>query len=682
MTQQATLPSIDASAGTRVRIRADAPWVPESVRERVRSEGAVAHRSGFSKAERRILRKRPRIPVSQWAEQHRWVRVSSRAGQWSNAVTPYLAGVMDAIGHPSVRDVTICAAPQTGKTEATYNALGYWIDRDPGPALVVFADEQTSRDEHEERIKPMLEDSPRLRQYKTAAARDTTTLKASLQHMVLHLAWATSVARLATKPKRYVIFDEVDKYPEGFKRETDPINLGVLRTRTYRDERKIARLSTPTWAEGPIWTSLQQCQAVFHYHVRCPHCRVLQQMVFGERDSAGGIKWPEDQRDPNIIEAERLAWYECPHCGGAWDDAARDRSVRLGEWREANTGRELSRELEASRPARIGFHLPAWLSSFVSLSECAASFLRGQESKSALRDFMNAICAEPWVEYEAERSEDQVLALCDERPRGQVPEEADVLLAAVDTQDNGFWYEIRAFAAGPLLESWQVREGFVAADWSKVDPAELSGRSWPYHPAFDALRQILWEDEYRDASGRTRQVLFCGIDAMGHHTSEVYDFCRAHKGKIAPLQGKPNRQNTPRKWSKIDTYPGSNRNIPGGVQLLQLDVNSFKDELSGKLQVAAMDPGAWHMHSETSRDWARQLCSEYIDEKSGRWVCASGRANHAWDCSVYVLALAEELGVRHMRRESGQQERPRGQQRGAERRRPNPYTHGQNPFGS
>ncbi len=678
MTQQATLPTIDTSAGPRVRIRADAPWMPESVRERIRDEGAVGHRSGFSKAERRILRKRPRIPVSQWAERHRWVRVSSRAGQWSNAVTPYLVGIMDAMGHPAVRDGTICAAPQTGKTEAVYNCLGYWIDRDPGPALVVFADEQTARDEHDERIRPMIEDSPRLRQYRTAAARDTTTLKASLQHMVLHLAWATSVARLATKPKRYVIFDEVDKYPEGFKRETDPIRLGSLRTRSYAEERRIVKLSTPTWQQGPVWVSLQQAQAVFHYHVRCPSCRMLQRMHFGERDSQGGIKWPGDQRDPNIIEAERLAWYECPHCGAAWDDAARDRAVRLGEWREANTGRELTRELQASRPARIGFHLPAWLSSFVSLSECAASFLRGQESKSALRDFMNSICAEPWVEYEAERSEDQVLALCDERPRGQVPQGADVLLAGIDTQDNGFWYEIRAFAAGPLLESWQVREGFVAADWSKVDPAELSGRSWPYHPAFDALRRILWEDEYLDAAGNVHQVRFAGIDAMGHLTSQVYDFCRAHRGRIAPLQGKPYRQNTPRKWSKIDTYPGSNKPIPGGVQLLQLDVNLYKDELSGKLQVAAMDPGAWHLHSETSKDWARQLCSEYLDEKTGRWACPDGVANHAWDCSVYVLALAEELGVRHMARsgEENQQRKSAGSKRGRE----NPYTGGRNPF--
>ena len=133
MSFQQTLPDLDESAALPcIRVDASASWLPASLLERIRAEGRVEHTTGFSRAERRVLRKRPRIPISQWAERHRWVRVSSREGQWSNATTPYLAGVMDGIGFPSVRDATICATPQSGKTEAVYNCLGYWIDRDPG----------------------------------------------------------------------------------------------------------------------------------------------------------------------------------------------------------------------------------------------------------------------------------------------------------------------------------------------------------------------------------------------------------------------------------------------------------------------------------------------------------------------------------------------------------------------
>ncbi|WP_051617250.1 terminase gpA endonuclease subunit [Desulfonatronovibrio hydrogenovorans] len=652
-------------------------WLPESIRNQIQAGHQVIHATGFSRPERRVLRKRRKLPNSLWAEKHRWVRVSSREGQWSNQTTPYLSGIMDATGCTHVQDVTVCAAPQTGKTDMSYNCLGSWIDQDPGPAMVVFADEQTAKDELSERIETMIHDSPRLSQYKTAAARDMSSLRLALQHMTIHIAWATSVPRLATKPKRYVIFDEVDKYPDTLKKETDPISLGIKRTRTYPDDRKIIKISSPTWEHGPIWRSLTSAQKTFRYSVCCPECRHMQAMVFGEKDSRGGIKWPADERDPSIIETERLAWYQCEKCGSGWDDSRRDQAVLLGEWRCVQTGRELMTELQLSRPTRIGFHIPAWLSTFVSLSECAAAFLRGLSSKTLLRDFLNGYAAEPWMEYETERVEDQILELRDERPRGLVPSDAFCLTAAVDTQDDGFWYEIRAWGRGFALDSWQVREGFIPATWHKMSPEDLQDRQWMYHQAFDPLRRLLWEDKYLDAMGNEYTVALTAIDAMGHKTSEVYDFCRAHRGKAYPVQGMRNRSNKPYKYSKLDTYPGSNRSIPGGLSLLQLDVHHYKDELSGRLQISAMDPGAWRMHSETTRDWARHMCAEYLNEKKQRWECPSNRANHGWDCSVYNLALADILGIRFRSQQVQQKTRQKHSQRKDSK---NPFTEGSNPF--
>jgi len=636
-------------------------WLPETIRARVQAGERVVHSTGFSMPERRVLRKRKKLPISKWAEQHRWVRISSREGQWQNSTTPYLAGIMDAAGLPFVRDVTVCAAPQTGKTEMGYNCLASWIDQDPGPAMIVYADEQTAKDELNERIEPMVNDSPRLSQYKTPAARDMSQQRLALQHMVIHMAWATSVARLATKPKRYVIFDEVDKYPASLKKETDPISLGVKRTRTYPDDRKIIKISSPTWEAGPIWQSMNAAQRTFHYYVRCPDCSHMQVMVFGTKEGRGGVKWPPDERDPATIETMRLAWYQCESCSAVWDDPRRDQAVYLGQWRCTQSGRKLMDELQLSRPSRIGFHIPAWLSTFVSLSECAGAFLRGQASKTLLRDFMNAYAAEPWLEWEVERKEDTILALRDARPRGTVPQDAEIscLTAAIDTQDDGFWYEIRAWGVDHAMESWQIREGFIPALWHKVDPESLKSRSWAYHPAFDPIREIIFEKVYLDADGREYSVILAGIDAMGHKTSEVYDFCRAHRGKIFPIQGMRNRSNRPYKYSKLDTYPGTNRPIPGGLSLLQLDVNHYKDELSGRLQVAAMDPGAWHLHAETTRDWAQQLCAEVLDEKSGRWECPPKRDNHGWDCSVYNLALADIIGVRIAARKKQDKPKPR-----------------------
>ena len=76
------------------------------------------------------------------------------------------------------------------------------------------------------------------------------------------------------------------------------------------------------------------------------------------------------------MESGWLAWYECAACPARWDDEDRNRAVRGGEWREAGSGLELFEHLRRQRPGKIGFHIPAWLSYFVSLSECAATFLR------------------------------------------------------------------------------------------------------------------------------------------------------------------------------------------------------------------------------------------------------------------------------------------------------------------
>ena len=71
----------------------------------------------FSKAERKVMRKRKPIKVSVWAEKHRVLTMSALPGIWKNSVTPYLVGIMDATGLPFVHEINICKTPQTGVSE-------------------------------------------------------------------------------------------------------------------------------------------------------------------------------------------------------------------------------------------------------------------------------------------------------------------------------------------------------------------------------------------------------------------------------------------------------------------------------------------------------------------------------------------------------------------------------------
>lgn len=635
---------------TPISVPSTAKWLPESVRQKIRQAKTILVDLTLFRAEKKVLKKKRRIPVSQWVEKHRVLTMSSLPGPWRNDVTPYLTGIMDAAGYPFVRTVIMCKSPQIGGSEAAHNFIGYCIDRAPGPVLYVYPDELTGRENSRDRIMPMIDSSPRLREYKTGEQDDLGMLRINMIHMPIYIAWARSAARLANKPIRYVIFDETDKYPEtAGPKEADPISLGEARVITYSHSFKIWKLSTPTTEANFIWTAFtREAEVIFDYWVKCPQCFRHQEMKFDN------IKVPEKQHNPNKILKDKSAWYQCEHCGSRWCDADRDEAVRLGQWRERietdtrGVGLELFTYMEIRRPAKIAFHLPSWISSFVSLSKIMADWFAAQGDKVKLKDFKNKHSAIPWVDWTQDRKTDAIMILCDTRPRGMVPSDGIVALTAgVDTQKNGFWYEIRAWrvleeiveseSGIQTTESYQVREGFVQS--------------------FSALSQVLFQDVYRDASGRQYSVNLAVMDAMGEKTSEVYDYCRSMLNRVIPFQGH-RRLTQPYRFSNIEYYPGTKKLIPGGVTLLHGDVTYYKNRLASKLNINPADPGAWHLNADTSMEWAKHMIAEYVDDH-GYWECKPNAANHGWDCSVYNLIAMDVVGVEYMaKRESNQNKKP------------------------
>ena len=365
----------------RVSFAASAPaWLSPAVARDVAAlaQAGIPFTFSFSKGERKILRRRP-VPVSQWAEKYRVVELSSIPGRWKNIFTPYLVGIMDAMGTPAVETVIICKSPQTGGSESGHNFVGWCIDRSPGPVLYVFPDENTARENAKDRIIPMIEGSPRLREYMTGCADDASSLRINLTHMPIYLGWSGSVSRLGNKPIRTLILDELDKYKDP-RNEATSEALAEKRTLTWRSRKNIIKISTPTTVDGAIWRAFtEEAQARFDYWVQCPHCGMHQLMSF-ER-----IAWPDKgtDKEPDAEEvlARKLAFYPCLHCGAVWDDNDRDRAVRGGEWRDRKTGLVLGPYLASHQPQKVGFHLPAWLSFFVSLSEVARATLKYQASR-------------------------------------------------------------------------------------------------------------------------------------------------------------------------------------------------------------------------------------------------------------------------------------------------------------
>lgn len=546
---------------------------------------------------------------------------------------PWLKAAVDN----DVEEIVICAPAQIAKTEFGLSICGYFTDVEKAPVLYTLADENTSRYISRDRIRKMYEESPLLENLIHNAPTVNNDEIELNNGAYISIAWASSVAAIATKAFRVTISDEIDK-PGYYVKTAEAMPLSLIRERTesFLNFKHIF-FSTPTIEQGNITVELNSCDVIFDWHIPCPHCSIYQPMRFspdyaygfkngyyrsidGSKKKIGRIIWHggREATRKDMFEAR----YQCGTCEKEWTTAMKNKAVC--------NGLSVPREKINYKPRKVGFHinrLYSLLGKSGNFGKIVSSFIAAVKSKQPrmIQGVINSTFAEPFRPVRKIRQTDKLKTLKDDRPRGLVPSGGRIacLLAGVDTQDDGFYYEIRAYGYGLERESWCIREGFVAT--------------------FKGLERLLWEDKYKDIDGTEYIVRLTLQDAMGHRTAAVYEFCRSHHGLILPTQGMQTMA-TPYAYRPINRYPGTNKPIPGGVNLVRFDTNYFKSKLSATLDIPPGDPGAWHYHSETNNDWLRQMTVEVIGEK-GFWENPLSRPNHAWDCSVLNLVAHEILEV-------------------------------------
>jgi phage terminase large subunit GpA-like protein len=349
------------------------------------------------------------------------------------------------------------------------------------------------------------------------------------------------------------------------------------------------------------------------------------------------------ERDPKLIEEQDLARYVFPCCGLVGNDRVRIAALQLGVWHERLSEKEEKEGVKPRRievclremkPRKICFHSPGVISPLFFNSAIAAAFLRGMKDPEAMHYYDNQVRAIAHVPFRQNRKIDNILALRDERPAGLVPGGGQVsaLTAGVDTQTGNFVFSIRAFGWGLIQPSWQIRHG-------EVD-------------TFEALIKVLFEDQYMDSNGLYYPVHLAVMDTGGDRTSDVYDFCRMHPGRIIAYKGASGRKANPKTKTVIDTYPNTKTPIPGGLDLWICDSHHYKDQLAGKLKIKKDDPGAYLLSKDTTEEFAIQMCAEYVDSKR-MWQCPKGKANHYWDTSVMELVGADMLQLKFQANPNG-----------------------------
>jgi len=157
-----------------------------------------------------MLRWKPpeQLLISQWIERNRVLSSDAEEkGPMRMRRTPYLIPILDSFLDPDIKTIVICKAAQIGLTEGMISVLGYFADQMPGPAMLVLADEDTANYMSINRIRPMFRNSPNL-------AHLLPDAKFHKSEIYLHngasifTGWASSVAKLASRPVQLMILDE------------------------------------------------------------------------------------------------------------------------------------------------------------------------------------------------------------------------------------------------------------------------------------------------------------------------------------------------------------------------------------------------------------------------------------------------------------------------------------------
>jgi phage terminase large subunit GpA-like protein len=573
----------------------------------------------------------PILTVSQWADRYRKLSAESAAepGQWNTDRAPYQREILDAVNDPACEEVVIMSSAQVGKTELILNTIGYYVDYDPAPILVVQPTLDMAQAFSKDRLAPMIRDTPALTdKVKDSKSRDSgnTILHKKFPGGHITMAGANSPASLASRPIRIVLMDETDRYPASAGGEGNPIKLAEKRTNTFWNRKKI-KVSTPTikgesQIEKEFLSGSQE-----EWCVPCPCCGRFQPYEWGR------IHFSD-------------ATMECSFCG---------EHISEMDWKQ-QTGKYIAKFPDRRR--KRSFHLNELASPWKHWEEIIRDFqeankeLKENGDINKMKTFINTSLGETWEERGKSADDDSLLSRR-ERYEAEIPDGVLLLTAGVDVQDDRFEVEITGWGRG--YESWGIRYEKIFGDLEKDE-------TW------DRLEEYLDRELYF-ASGTSLLLACTCIDTGGHFTTQCYKWLKKmeRKGKrLIPTKAGINLVTVlpERKGKRIYGIKGMggpgiplihkvSTNNQYKVKVFILGVDSGKEILMTRLNTVDEGPGYCHFPINADRGYNETYIKGINSEqrvvhiKDGRpvikWVKKSGTRNEPLDLRNYSTAAAEIL---------------------------------------
>src|SRR4030095_2182195 len=516
-----------------------------------------------------VFRPPPRLSPSQWADQYRQLsrEANAKGGQWRSF--PFQVEPMDSVIDPTVQSTALQWASQiTGKTEIVLNIVAYFIHQDPAPILVVQPNMTPMGEAFSKlRIGPMVRDTPALRGLiKEPRSRDSgnTVMQKAFPGGHLTITGANAPAGLASRPIRVAIFEEIDRYDLSAGNEGDPVSLGEERTESFWNA-LVFKNSTPTFKGRSRIEKEIELSDKRMWYVPCPKCGFWQGLKWFQ------VKWPEGKPEKAALE--------CQKCSRLYNDKARVKMIRKGQWRATAPfkGKRgyilngLNTLLRAKRGYKSRLH------------QMAADFLDAKSrGKESIQVWTNTFLAETWEDEVQEGPKPEIMYSKREDYEA-LPRNCVVLVAFGDVQLDRV--EVGVIGAGAGEELWGV------------DYRVFKGNveQWYLWDEIDAFIQQKWKHE----SGAELAPVAAGFDT-GHKSKIVLQYVkRCQPRRVFATKG-----------VGTSGVPWVQRSRKQPIFLLR--VNTAKEAIYSRANLEEFGPGYMHFNKRFDLEFFRQLFSEKV----------------------------------------------------------------------
>ena len=346
-----------------------------------------------------------------------------------------------------------------------------------------------------------------------------------------------------------------------------------------------------------------------------------------------------------ILEWDRLHYsddfstvhYECAgaECDVLIEEHHKGEMLAKGEWRAHAEG----------DGETVGFHLnalyspPGWMDwRTLAMQFEKAKIAQNKGDLEPMQVFYNTRLAKVWDSAQEQTKAEVLIARArlETYTLGTMPVGVLMLTGAVDVQANRLELMVMGFGVG--MERWVVDHQII---WG--DPADE--RTW-------AVLDEKLKARYRHPCGVGLAILATGVDSGGHHTDEVYQFCRVRRWRnIFAIKGasKPGRPVIAQRPSMVDvTWKGQTER--NGAELWFVGTDTAKDWIYNRYPFPD-GPGSLHFANDLPDEFFAQCVAErkvarYVrGHKRIEWIKGKAERNEALDLMVYCLAMAHYMGI-------------------------------------